>query len=135
MKTVTLPLLANPFETTGENQPNYEKMSKHRFAEAIDAINNGKIFESISAAKEALIYAKYAQSYQRVYIHGFLAMLHLDLKKFNNARIHCWHAQNDLDENHRDHDTDLAYYVTLSDEIEKQAKRWRRKRKNTIVHA
>lgn len=99
-------------------------LARRFFEKAVKRINEGFPLQAMSLAREALIYAKYAQTYQRVYIHSFLAMTNLDFGKTDSARIHCWQALQLLDENHGAYDADKRYLNALYEEVEsKTAKR------------
>jgi hypothetical protein len=102
-----------------------DKKSQRLFREAIKAANNGKTDEAMDLGKEALVYARYVKSPQRVFIHNFLAVLHLEKKKFAVARYHTWQALNDLEGEATTVQKERAYLSTLQKEIANQEKAYK----------
>lgn len=96
------------------------KKSRRLFNEAIGAANNGKTDEAIDLGREALVYARYVKSPQRIFIHNFLAVLHLEKKKFAVAKYHTWQAIADLKAEEKEVSLEKSYLVALQREIEIQ---------------
>lgn len=87
------------------------------FEMAIEFANTGYKLKAMETAREALIFAKQANDYVAVYIHSFLAVIHMDFKNFSNARIHCYNANNRLDKTHFSFNTDKIYIDALLKKI------------------
>lgn len=87
------------------------------FELAIDNANEGKKMRAIDIAKESLFFAKKDNEYTAVYIHCFLAALHIELNKLSTARIHLYNAMNRLDKKHYSYTTDLAYINALQNKL------------------
>lgn len=78
------------------------------FENAIDMANKQFKLKAMEIAREALIFAKKTNNYLSVYIHGFLAVLHMEMHKTSSARIHVYNAINTLNKDH------LAFKPTMN---------------------
>ena len=87
------------------------------FELAIETANKGYKLKAMEIAREALIFAKQRKDYLAVYIHGFLAVLNIDLNKTSTARIHIYNAMNRLDNNHFSAASDKKYLGALLNKI------------------
>ena len=88
------------------------------FELAIETANKGYKLKAMEIAREALIFAKQRKDYLAVYIHGFLAVLNMDLNKTSTARIHIYNAMNRLDNMHFSIESDKKYLGALLNKID-----------------
>ncbi len=87
------------------------------FEFAIETANKGYKLKAMEIARESLIFAKQSNDYLAVYIHGFLAVLLIDLHKTSTARIHIYNAMNRLDNNHFSVTSDKKYLGALLNKV------------------
>ena len=97
-----------------EGNVNLEKL----FELAIETANQGYKLKAMNIARECISFAKQTNDYTLVYIHGFLAVLSIDIKKYSSARIHLYHALNRLEKTHFDYKLDFGYLTALQNKIE-----------------
>lgn len=100
-------------KNTFKGNVNIEKL----FELAIETVNKGYKLKAIEIAREALIFAKQSNDYLALYIHGFLAVLHIDLQKTSTARIHIYNAMNRLNPKHYSAESDKQYLHALLNKI------------------
>lgn len=107
----------NEFETREksifEGNVNLEKL----FELAIETANQGYKLKAMNIARECISFAKQNNDYLLVYIHGFMAVLSMDINKLSSARIHVYHALNRLEKSHFDYKTDFGYLTALQEKI------------------
>ena len=89
------------------------------FEMAIEKANKGDNESAEKIARDALIAANQNNEYIAVYIHGFLAVLCMEKKRFTSARIHIYNAQNKLDKRHYSYTTDVEYFEAILKKINK----------------
>lgn len=97
-----------------------EKKAKRLFHEAVEAANKSKLDDAMELAREALVFARYVKSPQRVFIHNFLAVLNLEKRKFAVARYHTFQALQDLEGERGTIRDERAYLTALQKEIDNQ---------------
>lgn len=97
-----------------EGNVNVEKL----FELAIETANQGYKLKAMNIARECISFAKQTNDYTLVYIHGFMAVLNIDIKKYSSARIHLYHALNRLENTHFDFKLDFGYLTALQNKIE-----------------
>jgi hypothetical protein len=102
------------------NSIELQHLAQKVFAEAIEKANKEKINDAMDLAQEALIYANMCQSQLKVNIHKFLGFINFDLGKFNNARIHCYHAIQSLNIKNKNYLEDKNYFEKMMRLIEEQ---------------
>ena len=99
--------------STFKGSVNIEKL----FELAIETANKSYKLKAMEIAREALIFAKQSNDYLAVYIHGFLAVLNIDLQKTSTARIHIYNAMNRLNPKHYSAVSDKQYLEALLNKI------------------
>ena len=99
--------------STFKGSVNIEKL----FELAIETANKSYKLKAMEIAREALIFAKQSNDYLAVYIHGFLAVLNIDLQKTSTARIHIYNAMNRLNDKHYSAVSDKQYLEALLNKI------------------
>ena len=62
------------------------------FREAIVHMNNGDLKKAREIGREAMFHARFHSPKLLIDCHGLLATIHMDMGKYDIARIHCWEA-------------------------------------------
>ena len=99
------------------------KQAENNFRRAVNLSNRDKKEEAIELGREALFHARYHSPALLVDCHTLMATLHMDLEKFDIARIHVWEAMELLDPSSFRFGDDMAYLKALQKSIDKKAGR------------
>lgn len=113
------------FPTTNSNIFNSKINTEQMFEYAIDLANDGNDKKAMEIARESLISAKQNNLYLAIYIHSFMAALSLDKNDLGTARIHIYNAENRLNKNHFNYNTDRTYLNALLALVNKQDKEFK----------